>query len=146
MWAVKGSEPCILATGSHRKVVVSGILCEDGSQLFRTYSSADSDSFLNLLRCALRKYDFLALFIDKAPWHREEMVRKFMRQNKYRLKIFWFPSGHPELNPMEECWRQGKDDILGSMFYDKFSDFAAATRTYYRTRRFKLDLYKYLCQ
>lgn len=145
VWALKGIRPKILATGSHRKVVVSGILCEDGSQLFRTYDSADSDSFLDLLKCALRKYDFLALFIDKAKWHKEERVRRLIRKNRHRLKIFWFPSGHPELNPMEECWKQGKDDILGSRFFDSFSDFKKAARSYYRTRRFKLDLYKYLC-
>lgn len=146
VWVVKGSKPCILATGSHRKVAVSGIICEDGSQLFRTYDSANSDAFLNLLHCALRKYDYLALFVDKAKWHREERVRRFMRKNRHCLKIFWFPSGHPELNPMEECWRQGKDNVLGSMFFDNFSDFKGAVRSYYRTKRFKLDLYKYLCQ
>lgn len=142
---VKGSKPIMLATGSHRKVVVSGIICEDNSQLFRTYDSADSDSFLNLLQCALRKYDYLALFVDKAKWHKEKRVRRFMRKNRHSLKIFWFPSGHPELNPMEECWRQGKDNVLGSRFFDNFSDFKTAVWANYRTKRFKLDLYKYLC-
>jgi len=145
VWAIKGSRPYVLATGSHRKVVVSGILCEDGSQMFRTYGSADSDSFLDLLKCAVRKYKYLALFVDRAKWHREWRVRRFFRKNKHRLKIFWFPSGHPELNPMEECWNQGKDEVLGSKFFNKFSDFKIGVRVYYRTRRFKLDLYKYLC-
>ena len=138
VWVLKGSRPIMLATGSHRRVVVSGIICEDGSQLFRTYDSADSDSFLDLLHCVLRKYNYLALFVDKAKWHREKRVRELMRKNRHRLKIFWFPSGHPELNPMEECWRQGKDNVLGSMFFDRFSDFKTAVRAYYRTKRFKL--------
>lgn len=69
-----------------------------------------------------------------------------MKHNKHRLKIIWFPKGFPEANPMEECWNQGKNDLLGCVFYDSFSDFKSAICNYYRTKRFKLDLYNYLCQ
>ena len=48
VWAIKGSKPCILTTGSHRKIVWFGSLAEDGSQLFRQYENGDSDSFWNI--------------------------------------------------------------------------------------------------
>lgn len=145
IWAIKGSKPIILSTGSHKRVVVSGIIAENGTQLFRLYDTCDSIAFLDLLKAAIRKYPYLILYIDRAPWHREENVLRFMKQNKHRLKIRWFPSGFPEANPMEECWNQGKDELLGSSFYDSFNDCKDAIRSYYRTKRFKLDLYKYLC-
>jgi transposase len=145
VWAVNGSKPIILTTGSHRKIVVSGAVAEDGSQLFRLYDSANSDAFLDFLNALLRKYAFVILFIDKAPWHKEKRVIQFFRKNKHRLKIRWFPSGFPEANPMEECWNQGKSQVLGSIFYDSFADFQNAVSIFYRTKRFMLDLYKYLC-
>ena len=84
--------------------------------------------------------------MDKATYHKKEArVKRFLRKNKHCIKIRWFPSGFPEANPMEECWNQGKKDILGSKFFDSFGEFKEAVIKYYRTKRFKLDLYKYLC-
>jgi len=57
-----------------------------------------------------------------------------------------FSSGFPESNPVEECWNQGENSILGSKFYDSFDEFRKSSIAYFRTRRFKLDLYKYLCR
>lgn len=146
VWAVKGSKPRILTTGSHRKIALYGTCAENGTQCFRTYPDADSDGFLDYLKILLRKYRKIVLFMDKATYHKKEArVKKFLAGNKDRIRVRWFPSGFPEANPMEECWNQGKEDVLGSRFYDSFEEFERAIITYYRTKRFKLDLYKYLC-
>ena len=147
IWAVKGSKPIILTTGSKRRKVVFGAVAENGTQLFRTYDACNSDSFLDFMKHVLGKYEKIALFIDKASWHKKEKrVKKYFRENRHRIKIRWFPSGFPEANPAEECWRQGKSDVLGSRFYKSFEEFEKAISCYYRTRSFNLDLYKYLCQ
>lgn len=146
VWAVKGSKPRILTTGSHRKIVVYGTYSEDGKQCFRTYPEADSDGFLDYLKILIRKYKKMVLFMDKATWHKKEVrVKKFLAKHKHCIKVRWFPTGFPEANPMEECWNQGKDDVLGSTFYESFEIFEKAVKEYYRTKRFKLDVYKYLC-
>ena len=146
VWAVKGSKPITLATGSHRKIVVYGTYAEDETQCFRTYPEADSNGFLDYLKVLLRKYPKMILFMDKATWHRKEArVKKFLAKHKHCIKVRWFPSGFPEANPMEECWNQGKEDVLGSTFYESFERFEKAVKEYYRTKRFKLNVYKYLC-
>ena len=146
VWVVKGSKPIMLTTGSHDRTCVFGAVAEDGTQLFRQYKNADSDSFLEYLQHLTRKYPRMILFLDKATYHKkEERVKKFFRKHKHCIKIRWFPSGYPEANPTEECWNQGKDDILGSKFHDSFKELKQAITQYYRTKRFKLDLYKYLC-
>jgi len=84
--------------------------------------------------------------MDKATWHKKEArVKRFLRKHKDKIIVQWFPSGFPEANPVEECWNQGKDDVVGSKFFDSFEEFEKAVITYYRTKRFNLDLYKYLC-
>jgi hypothetical protein len=47
-------------------------------------------------------------------------------------------------NAVEECWRQGKDDLLVSKYYPRFLHLRNVITKYYRTKRFHLDITKYL--
>lgn len=147
IWAVKGTKPRLLVTGSHRRTAVFGALAEDGTQLFRQYDDgADSDSFLDYVEELHRKYPKMILFIDRAPWHwKSERVRAYFRRHRDTIDVQWFPKGFPEANPVEECWNQGKNSVLGSTFPESFSAMKKLISQYYRTTKFKLNLYKYLC-
>lgn len=146
VWAVKGSKPVMLTTGSHKRTCWFGSLAEDGTQLFRQYANADGDAFLDYIKHLHRKYPKMILFLDKATYHKtDKRMVKFFRGHTDSIKIRWFPSGFPEANPMEECWRQGKDALLGSTFHKTFKGLTTASSGYFRTKRFKLNLYKYLC-
>jgi hypothetical protein len=59
------------------------------------------------------------------------------------MKVEYFPAGSAFLNAVEECWRQGKGNIL-SNYYSSFSQVKQAISNYYRKRRFNLDIKKYL--
>jgi transposase len=92
-----------------------------------------------------KKFGKLILFIDRArQHHRSIMVREYIKQNKDVLKVIYFPKGSSEFNAIEECWRQGKYNLLVSKYYPKFVNLTNAISDYYRTRRFKLDILKYL--
>jgi transposase len=146
VWAVKGSRPFVLTTGSHIHTVWFGSLAEDGTQLFRQYPNANSDSFLDYMNYLRRKYPKMILFLDKATYHRKEKrVIVYLEKHRKTIRVRWFPTGFSEANPIEECWRQGKDTILGSTLPQSLEDLKEQTTKYYRTKRFKLDLYKYLC-
>jgi transposase len=62
------------------------------------------------------------------------------------LIVEYLPKGSPELSAVEQYWRrQGKDDLLVSKYYLRFTNLKTAAITdYYRTKRFKLDIAKYL--
>jgi transposase len=92
-----------------------------------------------------KRFGLLILFIDRArQHHRSNMVRKYIKDRKDVLKVIYFPKGSSEFNAVEECWRQGKYDLLISKYYHRFQDLTCAIANYYRTRRFKLDIVKYL--
>jgi transposase len=59
------------------------------------------------------------------------------------MRIEYFPVGSPEFNAVEECWRQGKYNIL-SNYYSSFSQLKQIISRYHRTIRLKLDVKKYL--
>jgi len=72
------------------------------------------------------------------------MVRKYIKQSKDSLKEIYLPKGSSECNAVEECWTQGKCDLLVSKYYPRFTNLRHAIANYYRTRLFKLDIVKYL--
>jgi transposase len=146
VWARKGTKPVILTTGSHDKTVWYGALANDGTQMFRQYPTGNCEYFLEYMEILRRKYPHMVLFIDRATYHKKDgRAKAYFRKHRKTIRIRWFPPAFPESNPLEECWRQGKDETLGSTFYQTFKEFKKATQQYYRTKRFKLDLYKYLC-
>jgi len=145
MWTADRVRPVITMTGSHQKTCVFGTLCMDGRQFFRQYESFNQYTFLDYLKHVQKKFRKLILFIDRArQHHRSTMVKEYIEQNKDVLKVIYFPKGSPEFNAIEECWRQGKYDLLVSKYYPRFEDFRHVIANYYRTRRFKLDITKYL--
>lgn len=151
VWARKGSKPIALKTGSHRKTCVFGAIGMDGRQLFRQTKDIDHLEFIRFLNALKRKFKKFLLFIDRAPWHGfgrrgAEEVKQYFAKNKKCIAVVYFPKVSPELNPVEECWRQTKDSVLGSMFYPTFEEMKAALTQHLRTKRFKLDMVKYLCQ
>jgi transposase len=145
MWTADRVRPVITMTGSHQKTCVFGTLCIDGRQFFRQYESFNQYTFLDYLIQMQKRFGKLILFIDRARQHyRSKIVREYIKQSKDSLKIIYFPKGSSEFNAIEECWRQGKYDLLVSKYYPKFEYFRQVIANYYRTRCFKLNIVKYL--
>ncbi len=115
----------------------------DGKQLFRQYERFDSHSFIAYLEETRKKFNKFIIFVDRATQHRSRMVKEYLQRNLETIKAEYFPVGSPGFNAVEECWRQGKCSIL-SNYYSSFSHLKEAISQYYRTRRFNLDIKKYL--
>jgi hypothetical protein len=143
-WITKEKRPIVTVTGSHEKTIVYGALSLDGSkQLFRQDDKFDSQSFIKYLRQVKEKFKKFVIFLDRAAQHRSKMVEEYFHQNMKTMKVEYFPVGSAFLNAVEECWRQGKGNIL-SNYYSSFSQVKQAISNYYRKRRFNLDIKKYL--
>ncbi len=89
-------------------------------------------------------YIFLILFIDRASQHRSKKLQEYLIENKDSLRIVYLPKSSPQSNAVEECWRQGQYDLLVSKYYSRFTDLKSTIFRYYRTRRFNLDIAKFL--
>jgi transposase len=145
MWAPKNIRPVVTITGSHQKTCVFGVLSIDGIQFFRQYSTFNQDTFPQYLKELQRKFRKLILFLDRAVQHyRSIKVRKHLEENKDVIRVEYLPKGSPEFNAVEECWRQGKDDLLVSRYYPKFQNLKKSIAKYFRIKRFNLDIIKYL--
>ena len=142
-WILKEKRPVVTVTGSHSKTIAFGVLSLDGKQLFRQYDRFDSHSFIAYLEEARKKFKKFIMIVDRATQHRSRMVKEYPQRNLETTRTEYFPVGSPEFNAVEECWRQGKRSILSNCPYS-LSHLKEMTSQYYRTRRFNLDIKKYL--
>lgn len=116
----------------------------DKRQLFRQYDKFNQYTFLDYLKQVKKHLGNVIMFTDKARQHQSNKIKDYLKENKDSIRIIYFPKGSPEFNAVEECWRQGKHDLLVSKYYPGFADLKSSIAKYYRTRRFNLDIVKYL--
>jgi transposase len=78
------------------------------------------DKQLSYVRELKRKfYKLLILFLDRAPPQhcRSKRVRAYLERNDdddVMTIEYYLPKGSPETSAVEECWKQGEDDLLVS--------------------------------
>jgi len=118
MWTPEGIRPIVTVTGSHQRTCVYGTITVDGKQLFLQYDVFNQHVFLKYLNELQRKFRKLLLFIDRAVQLRSSiMVRKHLQENKDVIRVEYLPKGSSDYKVIEECWRQGKNDLLVSKYY-----------------------------
>ena len=142
-WIIVDKRPIVTVTGSHKKTIVFGSLSLEGKQLFKQYNKFNSKTFVDYLKQIHKKFGKCIIFVDRATPHCSKITRKFLAENKDSIKLEYFPVGSPEFSAVEECWRQGKYNIL-STYYSTFDFLKDTISYYYRTTRFNLDIVKYL--
>jgi len=144
-WSYKGSRPVVRITGSHQHSSLFGAISLDGGQLFRQYHHFNEDTFYEFLKQIHSKFPKCYLFLDKAPQHyRSHKVRKYFEEHKSTLIPVFLPTASPEFMVLEECWNISKNDLLVLIYYKSLIEFRTRIGQYFRTKRFNLNMYKYL--
>ena len=142
---LKGKEYRRLVTGSHKKVHAYGFLSENGKKMFTLRNNLNAKEFLKVLSKFLHKFKRVILILDKAPWHKKsKKVQKYLKKHRRELKIIWFPTGCPEMNPVEESWRQAKEEVNGGKIHKSFEVMKKELRYFLKYTDFKQDMGKYL--
>jgi transposase len=86
------------------------------------------------------------LFLDKAKQHyKSKKVLEYFADNKDSLILVYLPTASPEfMVVLEEIWNIAKNDLLVLQYYPSFTDFLIKISTYFKTKRFNLDMRNYL--
>ena len=117
-WISADKRPIVTVTGSRRKTIVFGSLSLEGKkQLFKQYDDKfNSNTFVDYLKQIQKRFGKCIVFVDRATPHCSKITKRFLDSNKDTIRLEYFPVGSPEFNAVEECWRQGKYQLL-STFY-----------------------------
>jgi transposase len=110
-------EPPEVAAATDRRggYNVLSIITADG-ELRYSLAEATIDSeryvaFLQHLLCARTRP--LIVIADRASFHRSVVVRQFLRAHRTQIRLFFFPTHSPELNPDEQVWNEIKHRRIG---------------------------------
>jgi transposase len=116
-WAKKGADLRIPAPGQAAKVAMLGLLDWAARELIvRTSQSKHSADFIALLEQIDTQYGLtpdhakkpIVLVLDKGPIHTSKATRAALAERPPWLTVEWLPKYTPELNDIEERWRDLK--------------------------------------
>ena len=111
IYTPKGVRGAYTYTESHSRTVVFGLLMIDGEGFFRRYDSFTGREFAEFLKAACERFGKILMITNGAPQHRSGLVKEELGRLG-GLELEFFPPGCPDLNAMEEKWRQMKHRTL----------------------------------
>ena len=143
-WSPRGARIRIPYSGSRQRLTVFGAVTDTRRQFFRSSSEGFNNvTFIPFVRGLLRRFKKVALILDKATTHRSKLLKEAFGKNR-NVKFIYLPTASPYLNPAEQCWSKGKNEIMNSEYHETFVALRNKVSEYYRTTRFNLDIYKYI--
>ena len=127
-WFPRGTRPSVKLSGQHDWTCLLGAITEDSERFFSRfteYVTADHAKHFILALCKEFEDDLIVV-LDGAPYFQASAVTG--RQVRDGLAFVTLPAYSPELNPVEECWRQ-LQDALSNRFFDSLDELTTAIDT-----------------
>ena len=130
-WAKKGADLRIPAPGQAAKVAMFGLLdWARRALIVRTSRTKRSLDFIALLEEIDRRYGPVPgvpitpvwLVLDNGPIHTSKLTRAALEQRAHWLRVEWLPKYAPELNDIEELWRDLKRHHLAHQTFTGAED------------------------
>lgn len=81
-WSPVGERIFVPYLGSHQKIAAYGRITSDGRQLFRFCDRFNSDSFMQHLKDLRRRFNKVAVIVDRAAPHRSKKIKEFVSKNE----------------------------------------------------------------
>ena len=98
--------------GSHAKTIVFGFITTDGVGFFKRYAAFTKEEFVDFLKAAHKWFGKTIMVLDGASQHRARIVREALKEMNGEVRLVFLPPGCPDLNAIEEIWRQMKHVVL----------------------------------
>ncbi len=114
-WGAVGHPPVVPATDRRGGYNVLSVVTATGALRYTvTEPSVDGERYVAFLQQLLRgRTRPLILIADQASFHRSAPVSQFVLAHRTQLRMFFFPTHSPELNPDEQVWNEIKHRQVG---------------------------------
>ena len=110
VWYPTGQHPSLLVSPQRDCVHWYGALAvHSGQEVALNLPTMDSQATLPFLTHLWTVFPVqpILLFLDRAPWHRSQVIRTFVAPHP-RLQLLYFPPACPQLNPQEHVWKAAR--------------------------------------
>ena len=109
-WAPIGAQATVPITGANARRVLFGainlVTARRTVLVRRAAGQADAQAFFRELRRRYRRAGTIWLFLDRASAHTAARTQRLAAA--LGIVLLWLPKQHPELNPMDQLWRELK--------------------------------------
>jgi transposase len=86
--------------------------------------SFTSDVTIRFLKALQAKFsEYVHVILDNATYFASNKVAEFVEDSS--VKVTYLPTGSPDMNPVEECWRQFSQ-LLGNRFFGDIDELRSA--------------------
>ena len=144
-WTEQGTPVSGTFTNDPQKVSAHGLLLEDTRHMVRLYDRANSDTFIDFLKEAHRRFGPLLIYEDRASYHQSRKVQEFLRDNP-EIVLRYTPVGSPYVNPAEHMWLVKSRSSVSYKYHASFEDFCKDLSEHYRTVHYNIDPIKCMSQ
>lgn len=127
-WSLRGEQARVPISGENAKCVLFGTLNpRTGHRIVARGPNMQQQRFQRFLRLLRRSYPGrqIWLLLDKAPCHTTPSTQAVAKS--LDIVFIWLPKQWPELNGMDQLWKELKKDISANFQYrtiEQHADFA----------------------
>lgn len=141
-WSFVGEPPIVYKNGSKRSVNVGGAYATDGTFTFYFMEHQVKENVLENIKILCKKHPKMLLLLDKATWNKNSLVMNYL--DEHNIEYFFFPTGASDINPVEECWKQTRDNVTGNTSHNSEQQLIEDLSSYWRKQPFKHNVLNYL--
>ena len=141
VWARIGTTPIVYKNGSKRGINVGGAYSSTGEFLSYEMERQVQEEVLWNIKLIRMKFPKMLLLLDKARWNKNNWVMSWLEENK--IDYMFFPTGGSDLNPVEECWRQTRENVT-YVSHNSEEELSESLQSYWKEQPFMHDVFSYL--
>jgi len=123
-WGLKGKTPIVkvsMVRGGYN--VLSAVTAQGGMAYSIKDATINGSRYIEFLQELIEDRDRpLILLVDHASFHKSKEVRKYVREHRGKLRVFFLPKRAPEYNPDEQVWNEIKNNSIGKQFIQTKGD------------------------
>lgn len=144
-WARKGTTPIVYMNGSKEAINVGGAITGHGKFHYQEMSHQIKEGVLKFVKRMHKRYKKVLFIFDRATWHKNNLVVGYFKENKDTIDYMFLPTGAADIDPVEECWRQTRENKTANTTHNTIKELRTSLKTFWNKQPFTLDLSNYLC-
>ena len=117
-WFKRGTRAIVEIAEEWEATNLLGALTENGNtRFYQSESNFNSEVTIHFLKALQEEFgEELILVLDNAPYFSSKKVQKFA--TSAGIELCYLPRYSPQMNPVEECWRQLALELNNRLFAD----------------------------
>lgn len=128
--------------GSKRAISIGGAYSSTAEFHFYRMKRQVKEEVLWNIKLIHLKFPNMLLLLDKATWNNNKLVRGYLE--KKEIPYMFLPTAAPDISPVEECWRQTRDEVTANTSYDSEGYLFNSLKQYWEKQPFTHNALNYL--